>query len=80
MKANNENTKRATVYFEEGIHHALRIKAAELQSTLSDLVNEAVKISLAEDAADLEAFVDRAKEPVLPFEDYLKELKKRGKI
>ena len=80
MKENTENTKRATVYFEESIHYALRIKAAELRSTLSDLVNEAVKISLAEDAEDLEAFVERAEEPALPFEDYLKELKKRGKI
>ena len=80
MKDNNENTKRATVYFEESLHHALRIKAAELHSSLSELVNEAVKISLAEDAEDLEAIAKRSKEPDLPFEDYLKELKKRGKI
>ena len=73
-------TKRATVYFEESIHHALRIKAAELQSSLSELVNQAVKISLAEDAEDLAAFDERSREPDLPFEDYLKELKKRGKI
>ena len=78
--AEESETKRATVYFEESIHHALRIKAAELQSTLSELVNEAVKISLAEDAEDLAAFNERSKEPDLPFEDYLKELKKRGKI
>ena len=73
-------TKRATVYFEEGLHYALRIKAAQMQATISELVNKAVKISLAEDAEDLEAFERRATEPDLSFEKVLKNLKKRGKI
>ncbi len=73
-------TKRATVYFDSTIHRALRLKAAETDRSLSDLVNEAVKLSLAEDAEDLAAFEDRASEPNLPFEAVVKELKKRGKI
>jgi hypothetical protein len=44
------------------------------------LVNEAVRNALAEDAEDLEAFADRVKEPTLPFEDLVKDLKRRGKI
>ena len=74
------STKRTTVYFDPLIHRALRLKAAETDRSLSDLVNEAVKLSLAEDAEDLAAFEERASEPNLPFEAVVKELKKRGKI
>jgi hypothetical protein len=73
-------TKRATVYFDPAIHRALRLKAAETDRSLSDLVNEAIKLSLAEDAEDLVAFEERASEPNLAFEAVVKELKKRGKI
>ena len=72
--------KRATVYFDPDIHRALRVKAAETDKSISELVNEAVKLRLAEDAEDLAAFVERAHEPNMPFEDVLKDLKKRGKI
>jgi len=44
--------KRATVYFDPALHRALRVKAAETDRSLSDLVNEAVKLSLVEDAED----------------------------
>jgi hypothetical protein len=72
--------KRATVYLDPAIHRALRLKAAETDRTVSDLVNEAVKLSLLEDAEDLSAFDERAAEPNLPFEDVVKELRRRGKI
>jgi hypothetical protein len=72
--------KRATVYFEPYLHRALRLKAAETDRSVSELVNEAVKEALAEDAEDLAAFEDRAKEPELRFEDVVKDLKRRGKI
>ena len=72
--------KRSTIYFDSAIHRALRIKAAELDRSISDLVNEAVKLSLAEDAEDLAAFEERAQEPNLPFEDVVRDLKERGKI
>jgi nitrate reductase assembly molybdenum cofactor insertion protein NarJ len=72
--------KRATVYFEPFLHRALRLKAAETDKSISELVNEAVKASLAEDAADIEAFDVREKEPDYAFEDVVKDLKRRGKI
>jgi hypothetical protein len=72
--------KRATIYFDPFIHRALRVKSAETDRSVSDLVNEAVKLHLAEDAEDLAAFEERAHEPNLPFEDVLKDLKQRGKI
>lgn len=72
--------KRATVYFDADLHRALRLKAAETECSMSELVNEAVKLALAEDAEDLAAFEERAAEASLPFEGVVKDLKRRGKI
>ena len=75
-----ETAKRATIYFEPEIHRALRLKAADTERPISDLVNDAVKLALAEDADDLAAFQDRVREPDVAFEDVVRDLKKRGKI
>lgn len=72
--------KRATVYFDPALHKALRLKAAETDRSLSDIVNEAVKLSLLEDAEDLAAFEERANEPSLAFEDVVKDLRRSGSI
>ena len=68
------------MYFDVQLHRALRLKAAETDRSVSELVNDAVRQSLAEDAEDLAAFEERAHEPALLFEDVLKDLKKRGRI
>ena len=73
-------TKRATVYFEAPINRALRLKSAETDASVSELVNAAVRRSLAEDADDLAAFHKRAKEPRVSFEAFVRDLKKRGKL
>ncbi len=73
-------TKRATVYFDPKIHKALRIKAAATDRSLSEIVNEAVRVALTEDSEDLEAFEKRANEPNLLFEEVLQDLKNRGQI
>ena len=72
--------KRATIYLPPEIHRALRIKAAVAERSISDLVSEAVKESLTEDAIDLAAFKERENEPDLDFEDVLKALRKRRKL
>jgi hypothetical protein len=72
--------KRATIYFDPDLHRALRLKAADTDRSVSELVNEAVKLRLADDAEDLAAFEERAGEPNLDFETVLKDLKRRGKI
>lgn len=72
--------KRATVYFAPEIHRALRLRSATTDRSISDMVNEAVKLSLAEDAEDLAAFRERAHERNLDFEDVVKALRRRGKI
>lgn len=76
----DQTSKRATIYFDPVLHRALRLKAAETDRSLSDLVNEAVRLSLAEDAEDLAAVDDRVAEPELPFEAVVKELRRSGKI
>ena len=80
MARSEEELKRSTIYLEESLHRALRLKAAETEKSISELVNRAVRLSLAEDAEDLAAFSQRRKEPDLRFEDVLKDLKKRGKL
>jgi len=72
--------KRSTVYFDPDLHRALRIKAAQSQRTLSDLVNEAVRSALREDQEDLAAVEERAREPLLSYEELLKDLRSHGKI
>lgn len=72
--------KRSTIYFEPEIHKALRLKSAVSEKSISEMVNDAVRISLAEDAEDLVAFDDRADEPTIDFEDFVKEMKRSGKL
>jgi len=73
-------TKRSTIYFDSKIHRALRIKSAETEKSLSDIVNDALKIMLEEDRIDLEAFDERKNEPLISLHNVLKGLKRDGKI
>lgn len=73
-------TKRATIYLDQALHKALRMKAAETSRSMSDIVNQAIRQALAEDAEDLAVFEERANEPLISFENMLKELKKDGRI
>lgn len=68
------------MYLDPELHRALRVKAAETDKTISDLVNEAVRRNLAEDAEDLVVYRARAKEPSLKFESVVKDLRRRGKL
>jgi plasmid stability protein len=71
---------RTSIYFDESLHQALRMKAAVSGQSVSDLVNEAVKLSLAEDATDFAALDSRANEPTMSFESVVADLQRRGKI
>ena len=72
-------TKRAAVHLDPTLHRALRLKAAGTGLSISDLVNDAVRASLAEDADDLAAVEDRRQEPSRPFEAFVKDMKRRGR-
>ncbi|HVF62629.1 MAG TPA: CopG family transcriptional regulator [Casimicrobiaceae bacterium] len=76
----NDDTKRATVYFEGPLHQALRLKAAATDRSISDVVNDAVRVALAEDAEDLDAFDKRKAETSVSFEALVKDLRRRGRI
>jgi hypothetical protein len=73
-------TKRATIYFDPSLHKALRLKAVETSRSVSELVNEAVREVLSEDAEDLLSFEERADESLISYEDMVKRLKKNGRI
>ena len=76
----SELSKRSTVYFEPSIHQALRLKAAATHVSLSELIDEAVRLLMREDQEDLNAFSERVKEPEMSYEALLNDLKKHGKI
>ena len=73
-------SKRSTVYFEPSIHQALKLKAAASNLSISDIVDEAVRLLMREDQEDLSAFTERANEPEISYEALLDDLKKHGKI
>jgi len=73
-------TKRTTIYLDPALHKTLRLKAIAASKSVSELINEAIKESLEEDYADISAFEERAKEPIISYEEMIKSLKKDGKI
>ena len=73
-------SRRTSIYFDEALHQALRMKAAVSGVSVSDLVNEAVKLSLGEDAEDFAALTARASEPSISFESVVADLQARGKL
>jgi plasmid stability protein len=75
-----DTPKRATVYFDAELHRALRLKAAASERSISEMVNDAVKAILAEDAEDLAAFSERKKDKSLSFDTFVQGLKRRGRI
>ena len=73
-------TRRATVYLAPEVHRALRLKAAATDQSISDLVNAAIRQALAVDAEDLEAFEKRRAEESVDFEEFVKALRRRGRL
>jgi hypothetical protein len=73
-------TKRATIYFAPELHKALKIKALETSRSITDLVNQAVRESLTEDAEDILAYEKRKNEPLISYDQMLKKLRKDGRI
>ena len=79
MKGPN-NSKRATVYFEPQLLKAIQLKAVETETSVSSIISEAIRHYLSEDAEDLAAFDDRGKEASVSFDEFVKRLKRDGKI
>ena len=75
-----EETKRATIYFDAQVHRALRMRAAACNRSISEMVNEAVRITLAEDVDDLLDVGSRQAEPSMNFDDFVANLRESGRI
>lgn len=73
-------SKRSTIYFEPSIHQALKLKAATTNVSISELIDEAVRLLMSEDQEDLAAVANRVSEPEISYEVLLNDLKKHGKI
>ena len=73
-------SKRSTVYFEPDIHQVLKIRAASAHLSVSELIDEAVRLLMCEDQEDLAAVSARVNEPDLSYEALLNDLKSQGKI
>jgi hypothetical protein len=72
--------KRVTIYIDPELHKALRLKAVETSCSVSELVNNAVREAIAEEAEDLAAFEERAGEPLISYDEMIKRLRKDGRI
>ena len=73
-------SKRATVYFDPEIHKVLKVKAAETSTSISDIIDKAIRQELLQDEEDLKAFKERISEPTISYEKLVANLKKDGKI
>jgi hypothetical protein len=73
-------SKRSTIYLDSTLHQALRLKSLETSRSMSEIINEAVREALAEDAEDLASFEERDDEPLISYEQMVKRLKKDGRI
>ena len=73
------DTKRATIYFDVEVHQALRLKAAATNRSMSEMVNDAVSLALAEDAVYLAAIGQRVAESSVSFEAFVEDLHERGR-
>jgi hypothetical protein len=75
-----DETKRVTICFDAAVHRALRLRAAAWNRSISDMVNEAVRMTLAEDADDLRDADQRHAEPGSGFEEFVTNLRDGGCI
>lgn len=73
-------SKRSTVYFEPDTLKALKMRAASSDVSVSELIDEAVRLFMREDQEDLAAISERSNEPEVSYEDFLSKLKINGKI
>ena len=73
-------SKRATIYFDPSIHRVLKVKAAETSSSISEIIDKAMRRELLEDEEDLRAFKKRVAEPTISYDKFVEDLKKNGKI
>jgi len=73
-------SQRSTIYFDPEIHKALRLKAAEENRSISEIVNEAIRLLALEDAEDIADMDARLSEPNVGYAEFVQSLKADGII
>jgi len=73
-------SKRSTVYFEPAIHNALKRRAASSGTSISALIDEAVRLLMHEDQEDLATVKQRLSEPEISYEALLNSLETSRQI
>jgi hypothetical protein len=71
---------RATVYLDDDVHKALRMKSAETGESMSQLINDAVRVVMAEDLEDISDWNARCNEQSIGNEEFLRQLRADGTI
>ena len=74
------SVSKATLYLDDDLHRALRLKAAETRESMSGLVNDALRGLLAEDLEDISDWQQRREERAVTYEEFLKQLATDGTI
>lgn len=64
-------TKRALLYFDADGHRTFQLRASACNRSISDMVNETVRVTLAEDADDLREAEQREAEQRFSFEEFV---------
>ena len=73
-------SKRSTIYFDPILHNALKIKSASSSQSVSELVDEAIRLLMLEDQEDIKSYKERKGESEISYEVLLNKLKKNGQI
>ena len=71
---------RSTIYFESDVLRALKIKSATTDTSVSSIVNDALRKVFAQEVNDLAVVRARRGERPVSFESVVKAMKKSGKI
>ena len=71
-------TKRVPIYLDAALHDVLLERAAEADTSVSEIVNEVLRNSLDDDEADHAIFEQRRNDPTVDFATAAADLKRRG--
>lgn len=72
--------RRTTINFDAKVYEALLLRAAEAKISISGYVNDAIRHALDEDAEDLAMIEERRNEPNIDFEEFVTDMKRRGRL
>ncbi len=72
------NDSKTTLYLSPSVRRALKKRVVDTNQTMSEYVDRAVAIAIAEDLEDIEAIEARRHEPTESLEGFLKSVRADG--